>query len=94
MRSGMVVVRLEGRLLGLCEAELCSDCTVIFRRASPASMRKDFDGEEWRGPGVPEKWEWVGGATLRRRVKVWAEMGDEGRCRGSGEEPEREDIVL
>lgn len=58
-------------------------------RASPVSMRKDFEGEA-RGTGVVEECA-IDGAL---RLNVWAARGEEARCRGSGEEePEREDIV-
>jgi len=59
-------------------------------RASPASMRKDFDGEA-RGFRAAAECA-IGEATLRR-VYVCAARGEEARCNGSGEdEPEREDI--
>lgn len=64
VRSGIVVVRLEGRLLGLCEPLGATDCTVTLMRASPVSMRKDLEGDP-RGPGVPEECA-IDGATLRR----------------------------
>ena len=56
-------------------------------RASPVSMRNDLDGDA-RGIGVPECA--IDGA---RRAYEWGARGDDGRCRGSGEEePESEDI--
>ena len=92
VRSGMVVVRLAGRLLGDCDVrmpECDTGSTVTFMRASPVSMRKDLEGEA-RGFGGTE--ECAIGATLRR-VKVCADKGEDARCNGSGEdEPDREDI--
>jgi len=56
-------------------------------RASPVSMRNDLEGEA-RGIGVPEC-----ATEGARRAYEWGARGEEGRCRGSGdEEPESEDI--
>lgn len=58
-------------------------------RASPASMRKDLDGEAREFRGAEE----CAIGVVGRRVNVCAARGEEARCSGSGEEePEREDM--
>ena len=92
VRRGMVVVRLAGRLLGLCEVRaLFTGWTVTRICDSPVFMRKDLEGEAREGAGVGEEC-LSGGATLRR-VYACAEIGEEGRCNGSGDEPERDDMT-
>lgn len=80
--KGIVVVRLTDRvgcLLGECDCRTpgwSTGSTVTLMRASPVSMRKDFEGEA-RGLRGAEECA-IGEATLRR-VYVCAARGEEAR---------------
>lgn len=65
VRRGMVVVRLAGLLLGLCEFRASTGWTVTRICDSPVFMRKDLEGEARERAGVGEEC-LIGGATLRR----------------------------
>jgi hypothetical protein len=93
---GTVVVRLAdrvGRLLGECDArgpEYSTGSTVTLIRASPVSMRKDFEGDA-RELCTAE--ECAIGDAMLRWVYVCPARGEEARCSGSGDsDPESDDI--